>query len=303
MKKYYTREVRKNDYDIIHLQLARMMPYVTKWRRAPIVVDFVDTLSLNMRRRLVREKLLVKPLLFYEWLKMKHYEANLVTHFNGAVISSPVDRNALPYGDKVEVVPNGVDIDYFRYTSTSHRESETIIFTGNMGYFPNVDAVTYFCRYIFPQIKRNLPDVRFRIVGYSPRPVISKLRTFDGSIEVTGFVDNIANELGRASIAVAPMQSGSGVQNKILEAMATGTPVVATKLATHAIDLQAGRDIMIADRPSEFANVVVRVLKDRLLRHRLGLSGRKLVEQKHSWARVVGKLENVYQKTIDDFGK
>jgi glycosyltransferase involved in cell wall biosynthesis len=291
-------EVLRKDYDIVHLQLARMMPYAAEWKHVPLVVDFVDTLSLNMRRRLDREKLILKPLLFYEWFKMKHYEASLDSHFDGAIISSPVDQHALPYCDSVEVVPNGVDIDYFRYFSTSQREPGTIIFTGNMGYFPNVDAVTYFCRQIFPQIKRNLPTVKFRIVGYSPKSVVSRLSAFNKSIEVTGFVDNIANELGKASVAVAPMQSGSGVQNKILEAMATGTPVVATRLATRAIGSVPGRDILIADRPDEFAAAVERLLRDRSLCHSLGLHGRKLVEQKYSWASVVKELEDFYRTII-----
>jgi len=303
MKMHSAREVWRKEYDIVHLQLARMMPYAIQWKHAPVIVDFVDTLSLNMRRRLEREKLVLKPLLFYEWYKMKSYEAKLDDHFNGAVISSPVDRDALPYGESVEVVPNGVDVDYFRYFSTSQREPRTIIFTGNMGYFPNVDAVTYFCREIYPQVKRDFPEVKFRIVGYSPKTVVSKLSKFNKSIEVTGFVDNIANELGKASIAVAPMQSGSGVQNKILEAMATGTPVVASQLATRAIDLEADRDIIIADCPVEFARAVVRLLNDRVLRHALGLNGRKLVEQKYSWPRVVRKLENIYQETIENFNE
>ncbi len=303
MQNAISRALFEGEYDIVQVQLARMMHYIAQTeaeiKNIPVLLDFVDTLSLNMRRRLERERPMFKPFFFYEWYKMKKYERKLDDHFDGAIVSSPVDQKALPYSDRVEVVPNGVDIDYFHFFSPSQRKPKTVIFTGNMGYFPNVDAVTYFCRQIYPRIKRKLPGVQFRVVGYSPKAVVSRLSAFDGSIEVTGFVDNIANELGAATVAVAPMLSGSGMQFKILEAMATGTPVVATKLATRAIDVDPDRNIIIADRPDEFAEGILRLIRNTTLRNAVGTRGRELVERKYSWPRIVKGLENMYEKTVE----
>jgi glycosyltransferase involved in cell wall biosynthesis len=269
MRDHLIRECSKGKYDILHVQLSRMMPYVTQRGNIPIFVDFVDALSLNMRKRLDRERLFLKPLFFCEWYKMKRYEVNLEPFFDGAIISSPFDRKILPYAHKIKVLPNGVDLDFFQLSPTAQREPDTIIFTGNMNYFPNIDAVIFFSRYIYPTIKKIIPQVKFKIVGANPAPVVSKLSTPDRSIEVIGSVESIVNHIAKAAIAVAPMLSGSGIQNKVLEAMAVGIPVVATDMAIRAIDAKPGRDLLVANDPSKFAEAVTKLLTDSTFRHNL----------------------------------
>lgn len=307
MERLLFQMMSSENYDIVHVQLARMVQYISKAKlvskRIPAVVDFVDALSLNMKKRLEREQLVVKPFFFYEWLKMKSYEAGLEDYFDCAVISSPVDRMTLPYASRLKVLPNGVNLDYFRFENESGRDPDTIIFTGNMGYFPNIDAVMHFARYSFPRIKRKLPRVKFKIVGNCPPSVALRIRSQFKEVEVIGYVTNVYEHLSRATIAVAPMLSGSGIQNKVLEAMATGTPLVATRLATQAIDARPDHDILIADGPSDFARAVVKLFNDQSLRCRLGINGRKLTERKYSWASIGLDLENIYQEAIEYFHK
>lgn len=307
MKEAITKELKEHNFDIIHIQLARMMPYVMCFKPSginiPILLDFIDSLSLNMYNRLNREGPLLKPFFFYEWYKMKKYEKKLAYFFDCAIITSWVDRQILPYSKKVEVVPIGVDFERFSYTPITNREPSTIIFSGNMNYFPNVDAILFFSRYIYLKIKRAIPEVKFRIVGANPSSKILKIGRFDKSIEIVGFVENVAQYLNKATIAIAPILSGSGIQTKVLEALATGTPVVATTLATQAIAVRPQQDIIIADSPDHFASAIISLFKNSELRQRLSINGRKLIEEKYSWSGIARRLEEIYQKTINTFNR
>jgi len=307
MAEAITKELSNNTYNIVHIQLARMMPYAVLIRHLPadipIFVDFIDSLSLNIYNRLVRENIFLKPLFFYEWYKITKYEMGLEPYFDEAIITSPVDRDILPYKEKVKVLPNGVDLERFPYSSTKQRNPFTIIFSGNMGYFPNVDAVLFFSNYIYSKIKMCIPEVKFQIVGTHPSSKIRKIESLARGIEVVGFTKNVAEYLVKATIAVAPMLSGSGIQNKVLEALATGTPVVATSIAAKALETKPDRDIIIANEPEQFAKTVINLLKNPGLRQYLSINGRKLVEEKYSWSLICHRLEDIYRETIDTFKK
>ncbi len=307
MKEAIVKELSENSYDIIHIQLARMMPYggVLKSVKSdkPILFDFIDALSLNMKKRLERDRVFFKPFFFYEWYKMKKYENRLKFSFDTAVITSSFDRKCLPYYKWIKVLPNGVDLDYFHFCDPSQRDRFTIIFTGTMSYFPNIDAVVYFTRYVYPLIRKAVPQVKFKIVGGNPTPIVRKLCSHEKNIEVAGYVEDIVAELGKATVAIAPMLSGSGIQNKILEAMATGTPIVATNLATQAIELKSNRDIIISNDPDGFASAVIKILANRSIRHKLGQNARKVVEKKYSWKIIGKRLESIYKDILVTHGK
>ncbi len=294
-------------FDIIHVQLTRMAPYIRQAGiRAvgvPVVLDFIDTLSMNMEKRLHRELFLLKPFIFYEWGKIKKYENSLTDVFDRGIITSPVDRDLLPYPEKVDVLPSGVDLEKFRFSPITKREPMTIISTGNLNYFPNIDAILFFTKKIYPAIKRSLPQIKLKIVGYSPPSIIKQLGSQSGRIEVLGSVDNMSDHLGRATVAVCPMLSGSGIKIKVLEALATGTPTVAMGLSTQAIEVTPDRDIVIRDGPDDFARAVVDLIHNPAQRESLGINGRELIEKKYSWPMIVQKLETIYQQTIDQFKK
>ncbi|MEO0136079.1 MAG: glycosyltransferase [candidate division WOR-3 bacterium] len=291
-----------NHFDIIHIQLIRMAPYVFSFKSQlgiPVILDFVDALSLNMYKRLLREDYWLKIFFFYEWYKTKKYENRLKYCFAKAIITSPFDSKILSLNDDwLEVIPNGVDLDRFPYYPRKFHEPHTIIFSGNMNYFPNVDAVLFFYYNIYPKIKKLIPEVRFKIVGVNPAPAILRLTTHDKDVLITGYVKNIAEHIGSAAVAVAPMLSGSGIQNKILEAMAVGTPVVATKLATNAIKVTPNKDILLANTPEDFADCVVKLLRDESFWQKLSLNARNLVESEYTWQKVTSKLEAVYAKAV-----
>ncbi len=307
MRNAIKKAISTNKFDIIHVQLTRMAPFISQARvrsaGVPVVLDFIDTLSMNMEKRLHRELLFLKPFVFYEWAKIMGYENSLADAFDRGLITSPVDRDRLSYRDKVDVLPSGVDLEKFQFSPISKREPMTIISTGNLNYFPNIDAILFFTKKIYPAIKKSLPQIKLKIVGYSPPSIIKKLESQNGGIEVLGSVDNMSDHLGRAAVAVCPMLSGSGIKIKVLEALATGTPTVAMSLATQAIEVTPDRDIIIRDAPDDFARAVIDLIHNPAQRESLGINGRKLIEDKYSWPVIVQKLETIYQQTINQFKK
>jgi len=212
------------------------------------------------------------------------------------IVRSPVDREAIGPYENLHVIPNGVDIERFPIVEDG-REPYTIVFTGNMGYFPNKDAVFYFREEILPMIIQQVPDLRLLIVGTNPPQEIVRLRE-DPGIVVTGFVDSVADYLRKASVAVCPMRCGSGMKNTVLEAMACGTPVVATSLALEGIQVTPGEHVLVGDTPEAFADHVIALLRDAERSAALARKARGLVEQRYSWRSSVSQLESVYEEAL-----
>jgi sugar transferase (PEP-CTERM/EpsH1 system associated) len=289
------RATRARRYDLVHVSPARMMSYRSCFRGTPLVVDLVDALSLNMRRRAFREKSLWKRLAFhFEGWKMARYEAWVTQQYDYGAITSDVDRRAIR-GNHLAVVPNGVDTRRFRPTDAP-KEIDAI-FTGNMGYFPNLDAAVRYAETILPEVRARREDATFHVVGANPP---RRLRdAADGaSTFVTGFVPDVAACLNRAKVFVAPLSVGSGIQNKILEAMACGVPVVSTRRGNAAIGAAEDEAILVADAPGEFAEKVVALLEDPAYRDRIGRAGRAHARARFAWPAQTEKLLATYEKAI-----
>jgi glycosyltransferase involved in cell wall biosynthesis len=161
-----------------------------------------------------------------------------------------------------------------------------------MDYFPNVDAVTWFCNSILPRIRSAVPEATFLIVGRNPTPTVRALERLSG-VEVTGTVPDVRPFLARAALAVAPLRMGRGVQNKVLEAMAAGLPVVATPKAHEGITAVAGRDLFVEAEPDAFAERVVMLLGDSTARSEVGRLARRFVEKEYSWETAYQRLDEV----------
>ena len=163
-----------------------------------------------------------------------------------------------------------------------------------MDYHANVDGVTWFCDRIFPMIKRDFPKSQFHIVGSNPHPKVRNLATNNG-IKVTGFVEDIRPYYEAADVCVIPLRLARGVQNKVLEAMAMGKPVVTTTKAVEGIQAWPEEHVLVADTYNGFANAVLRLLKDQKARKQLGTSARKFVMKNYNWSTNMKKLENLLQ--------
>lgn len=283
-------------FDVVHATLIRILPYVWHTQDTPVAVDLIDSLTLNLQDRRSKVRWPLRLGYEMEYARVKSYEREVVRHFPGLVVSSPADRQVLG-SDKVAVIPNGVDLDRFPYYSQEGRDPATVIFTGNMGYHPNEEAVLWFASEVWPLVRATRADARFQVVGINPG---EKVRALDGKdgIEVAGMVPDVATYLGKATISVAPMNTGSGIQNKVLEAMSTGTPVVATSTANRGVGGEPGRDLLVADAPAELAGAVLRLLEDAQLREQLGNVGRGFVQRQFRWEGHAEELVRVYRDVI-----
>lgn len=221
---------------------------------------------------------------------------------------------------RLVILPNGVDLTYFCPTSDAvhpaghEQQPATLVFSGKMSYHANVTAVLHLVQEIMPLVWRQRPAVRLQIVGKDPPAVIRALATQgllsakaqnkeqnpeqQGCVEVTGTVPNVPPYLRQATIAVAPVLYSAGIQNKVLEAMACGTPVVASAQAVAGITARAGQDFLLATHPQHFADQILALLHDPQRRQQIGAAGRRYVEQQHSWPTMVDRLEQIYQTTM-----
>jgi glycosyltransferase involved in cell wall biosynthesis len=193
----------------------------------------------------------------------------------------------------VTVIPNGVDVTAF---SASAKETEplTMLFSGAMSFPPNVDAVRWFAANVWPTVSMQQPSLKWYIVGADPSPEVRKLERLPNVI-VTGFVPEIRPYLARSPIVVVPMVSGSGIKNKVLEAMACERAVVSTPLGLEGIDAVPDRDVVVASSPADFASSVLTLLSCPERARELGRSARQLVESLYSWQQVVVQYDHIYQ--------
>jgi sugar transferase (PEP-CTERM/EpsH1 system associated) len=285
------------EFDLIHVQLVRMAPAVFTLAGPAQVLDFIDSLSLNFHRRAELQAGVIGLGLRHEAKRLRDYEKRVATLYDETFISSPIDRNYISADRNIHVVPNGVDLASFPF-HPNDRDPNLIIFSGRMGYFPNADGAVWFTSEVLPLIRREYPSVRFLIAGADPPVRVRRLQNVPG-VEVTGYVSDLAACVHRGAIAVSPLQSGSGMQFKLLEAMASGTPSVVTPYSLGGIDAQHGKHLLVATGAEDFAAATVRLMSDNGLRARICRAARDLVQSRYTWESSLAKTEEIYSLAID----
>jgi sugar transferase (PEP-CTERM/EpsH1 system associated) len=287
----------QSPFDLIHLQLARLGALVPRASSAPpCVLDFVDALSLNMARRAQHDHGVMRFGASVEAKRLLGYERGLCGRITAGAVSASGDRAALGDPRNVQLVHNGVDPLEFPF-AVEPRDDSAIAFIGNLGYFPNVDAALWFAAQM-PRIRAARAGAELRLIGARPAARLQRLAAHREGVRLVGPVADVHPHLARAAVAITPMRAGSGQQLKILEAMATGTPVVATSIAAAAIEAVPGRDLLVADHAGDFADAVLRVLDDRALAAKLARNGRELVERRYTWQASADALERVWLDAV-----
>jgi sugar transferase (PEP-CTERM/EpsH1 system associated) len=282
--------------DVVHVQLVRLAPLLTALGRVPCVVDLVDALSQNIARRAARDHGPTRALWRMEARRLHALEADVIARAGHSVVVSDADREALGGGPRLSTVPNGVDGVRFAFDGAV-RANADIAFTGNLGYFANADAAAWFAREAFPRVRAARPSARFLIAGARPSRAVRALGRQPG-VTVLGPVEDMAAVIRAARVAVAPLQSGSGQQSKILEAMACGTPVVASPLALAGIAGEDGRDLLVGADAAGIAAGVLALLADDDLAVRLARAGRTLVDGLYTWERSAALLQGAYERAV-----
>jgi sugar transferase (PEP-CTERM/EpsH1 system associated) len=228
--------------------------------------------------------------------KMHRYEQQAVSAADHCVVVSERDKeliHQLSPDTPISVVPNGVDTDYFQPTSEPN-DFPKLVFTGAMGWPPNVDAMLYFGRQILPLIRQEFPQVQMTIAGLHPPEELLALGQ-QANIRVTGFVPDVRPYIAEAAVYVVPLRLGSGTRLKILEALAMGKAVVSTSIGAEGLEVNHNEHLIIADEPEEFARSVSELLKEPSRRQALGRAGRTVVEACYDWKAVSADLEKIYR--------
>jgi len=296
-------------FDLVHVEHLRGSRFgifiKSKFPTVPIVWDSVDSISYLFRQASDRSRSVFGKLIpRLELRRTQKAEGRLVCLFDHVLVTSAVDKRALlelvPAGYKpapISVLSNGVDVDYYRPDPDVQRDSETIVFSGKMSYHANISMVNYFAKEILPRIWQSRPTVRFMIVGKDP-PVEVQRMASNPLITVTGMVEDIRPYLWKAAIAVVPLLYGAGIQNKILEAMASGTPVVSTPAVLASVTAVHGRELLIAENPEDFSREALRLLNSASLRQEISEAGLNYVKRNHNWREVAFQLAEIYNQAV-----
>jgi sugar transferase (PEP-CTERM/EpsH1 system associated) len=299
----------RESFDVVHVGGIEMAPYldvIEAARPRPLVV--FDNLNCEylLQQRAFLTDLRVPgrwPGAAYslvQWRRLRRYEAQVCRRADRVLAVSEADAAALRKlvpGLGVVVVPNGVDTLAYRpeASNAAPQVSErALVFTGTMDFRPNVDAVLWFTRKVLPGVQAEVPEVHFFVVGQRPHRWLDGLRG-DPAVTLTGWVEDARPYIAQAAVYVAPLRIGGGTRLKLLEAMATGKPVVATRLGAEGYPVTHGRELLLADTPVDFAAAVVALLRAPERRAELGRIARAFVEQHYDWRTIVPRVEAAYQ--------
>lgn len=305
-KKELDRLIAQEKYDLIHVEKFQMAEYAVGLRRCPVIVDLwacgLDGPLYELRQApgVIAKLVILQRLLRYviaDWHLYKKFKYFMT------VSDKARDYILKHYPDKeVFIVPQGIEPDFKKAPAAEGPSQEKIlIFTGDMSFSPNIDAVQYFVEKIYPLVKAEVPDVAFDIVGTKPAEEVIALSTRDPSIRVTGHVDDMGAYLQKAKVYVVPLCGGSGIRTKILEAFHHGRAVVSTQNALEGIAAVSGKEVLIADSPGAFAKDVVRLLKDETLRRELAQNAFSLVTSRYAWQRIAADMMDCYAHMIKEF--
>ena len=294
-RRSYKKFERQVMPDVIYSQMVRTMPLVSR-SVVPKVMDFQDALSMNTERRMDTAHGFWRYILHFEFKMLRSTEYNAFKIFDGLTIISENDSEAIPHrknGD-IHVIPNGVDFDYFK--PMEHEKKYDIVFCGNMRYEPNVHASNYLVKRVMPLVWEEFPKATLLLAGAYPKHKVSQLA--NDRVTVTGFVDDIRECYASARIFAAPMQTGSGLQNKLLEAMAMGLPCVTTSIANDSLQAIRDTEILVGDTAQEFATHIINLLRNDEQRNELAANGTVFVHKNYSWETAGEKLEEVLRGVV-----
>jgi sugar transferase (PEP-CTERM/EpsH1 system associated) len=282
-------------YDRVFAYSSSMAQYCQDLT-APKIMDFVDCDSAKWAQYSKHVRWPISLLYARERSELQRHEKEIIRKFDDIIVVSGEEKHQFSlFADakKINVIPNGVDTGFFVPGPTV--SSKRIVFAGAMDYYANTDAVIYFCSEIFPLIRRRVPTAEFYIVGHRPSRAVLALAKQRG-VTVTGSVRDIREYLKGAEVAVVPLRIAQGVQNKILEAMASGLAVVTTTRAAAGLAARPGQDLFLADTAELFAEKVVALLEHEALRKDMGTSARKLVLERYLWENSLEKLGEMLNK-------
>lgn len=312
-KKMITSVLKNSSFDIIHTQhLIEAAPTIEAINNASfkgckiITLHNVDHLNFMNQIYLYRNSV-IRFARNRVATKLKEHEFAMISKFDLLIVVSSVDKEiyiskGIP-GNKIDVIPNGVDCDYLNQAKFVNRDMlghPNTFFMGKLSYQPNITAIRIYLEHIHPTIKKEIPRIKFYVIGGYSSKWLREYSKIDDSVKIIGFVEDVRPYIYNADVCIAPLTSGSGTRFKILEHMAMSKPIVSTMIGAEGLEVENNKNILIADDWSEFADKIIELLKDEKLAKKIGTNGRKLVEEKYDWKKIVEKQIRIYEKLLEE---
>lgn len=288
------QSIKINQIEHIYCQLIRTTEYVKNLHEIPKTLDYMDALSKGMERRMNREGFFKNIMIKWEYAKLKDYESIIFDYFDHHTIISEQDRKFIFHRNQknIVLVQNGIDTEFFK--KQDKKKEFDIVFVGNLSYPPNVQACLTLVHKILPELKRQHPDIKVLLAGASPSKDVLKLAK--KGVEVSGWVDDIRDSYLSAKIFVAPLEIGTGLQNKLLEAMSLGIPSITTKLVNNALGAVDKKDLLLADSMSDYVSFVNLLLTDIEFSKMISENGSVFVQQNFDWNSATQPLNSILNK-------
>ncbi len=281
--------------DIIYGQLLRVAEYI---RHSPLPksIDYQDVFSMGVKRRYNLAPFYMKPFLGMEYRRLAKYEAEIFDDFPLKTIISKPDRDLIPHKKKKQIliIPNGVDHDFFKPLQAEKKYD--LVFTGNMAYPPNVNAAEFLIRNIMPIVWKAQSNIRVMIAGATPDKRVKALAA--EKVFISGWMDDIRNAYAESRFFIAPMIIGTGLQNKLLEAMSMRLPSITTPLANAALEGRHGRELLVGSTANELAENILLLINDQQKAIEIANQGYAFVHEKYDWANATSILEDEMKKLI-----
>jgi glycosyltransferase involved in cell wall biosynthesis len=304
LRRSFPSRLREEHFDVVWVNviyLAGMLPE-EMMERTTVVLDESESDVLVWTGYARKGNWPERAFAALNLVKVKAFEKRFLPKLDAVFCVSEKEttlmRGRVRAGTLVRTAPNGVDLDHFRVVPLSQRSDNYILLGGIMNFRRNIDAAVWFTQRIFPRVRASIPEADLWLVGASPSREVLQLQDVPG-VHVTGTVKDTREYFARASVLVAPYRFGAGTRLKMLEGMATGTPIVSTSAGCQGIDAVDGQHLLISDDETGFADRVVELLRDRALAARLAAASRELVEAKYSWKKIVGTVEPELRELVE----
>ncbi|MEO8581080.1 MAG: glycosyltransferase family 4 protein [Patescibacteria group bacterium] len=293
-------ELRKESYDLIHAETFYMMPNIPD---TDIPILLVEQTIEYLGYESFADKIwlpFLKPLLRLDITKIRKWEEYYWKSCTKLITMSGEDKifinQTIDNPNKIEVVSNGVDTEWFAQKTKHLPKDPTILSVGTFNWLPNVEAVKFLVNQVWPIVKKSLPKAKLWIVGNAPTKEIFEFQQKDNSITVTGGIPDIRDAFAGAHVLLAPVFSGKGTRYKILEAMASETPIVATSTAVEGLGVTDGEHVLVGDTAEEMAELTLKMLSDNELQRKLAKNGKEFVRKNYDWQQISQKLDRIYRE-------
>jgi polysaccharide biosynthesis protein PslH len=293
IKKQIDEIILNTQPHLLYCQLARMAQYFVYWPYYK-VLDLQDAFSNNYKRSFEESSGLKKIIFGTEYKRMAKYEKRMIGKFDSNIIISQADKDYLNFKN-ITVIKNGVDNIYFKKQNII--TTYDLLFVGNLGYEPNIRAVAFLTEQILPLLLLQMPKLKLLIAGANPSNDLLQLAS--NNITIQAWVPDIRTAYGSSKIFVAPLFTGAGLQNKILEAMAMELPCITTSIVNASINAIENKQILIANTAQEFCNTIINLMQNITLQESLQINAKAFVNDNYSWQTHNNQLINLINSTID----